>query len=105
MADVGPIPSKADTIQLHHDADLTSTGADIRALAQTEWVTRIGSLVQDWFMPSRPDAGHSSRVRIAFGRRRRRTSSPSAREGSGEFLAKPSFHFHGCAAKSARQRA
>jgi hypothetical protein len=49
----GPALSTAGTIQTYHDAESTSSIADIRALAESEWVTKIGTLVQHWFTTSR----------------------------------------------------
>ena len=52
VAGTGPIASGTETV-LSSNLD-SSACADIRALAEADWVNRIGSLVQDWFSSSRP---------------------------------------------------
>ena len=78
-AEGGPILSKANTVQPDHNADSNSSIADIRALTKTEWVTRIGSLVQDWFMPSREFArSQLAETESLFHHSRRRRASTRA---------------------------
>ena len=50
-----PIRSNPDTIEARRDPDAASARADVRALAQADWVVRIGSSIQDWFASSKSD--------------------------------------------------
>jgi hypothetical protein len=52
----GPIGSTTRTVSLQGAIGPASVRADIQALARTQWANRIGSLMHDWFMPSRSDA-------------------------------------------------
>jgi hypothetical protein len=55
VADGKPRSAPVETVEARRDPDSASARADIHALAQSEWVVRIGSLVQDWFS-SPPEA-------------------------------------------------
>ena len=56
VADSKPNKATPETLEVRRDPDAASARADVHALAQSEWVVRIGSLVQDWFVSSRPSA-------------------------------------------------
>ena len=51
-----PIDPTPSAVRVQADAETASARADILAVAQTEWVMRIGSFVQDWFTAPRSDA-------------------------------------------------
>ena len=55
VADAEPTGAIPATVQARRDPDDASARADVYALAQSEWVVRIGSFVQDWFDSSRPN--------------------------------------------------
>ena len=57
VADGTPTLAIAETLEARRDPDAASARADVHALADSEWLTRIGSLVQDWFTSARPDDG------------------------------------------------
>jgi hypothetical protein len=60
VGDRGPIGSTTETVSLQGGIDPASVRADIEALARTEWASRIGSIIHDWFMPTRSDASPST---------------------------------------------
>jgi methionine-rich copper-binding protein CopC len=55
VADGKQISAIPETVQARSGPDDASSLADVHALAESDWVVRIGSLVQDWFAYSRPD--------------------------------------------------
>ena len=50
-----PINSTPETIEARRDPDAASARADVRALARSEWVVRVGSSIQDWLASARFD--------------------------------------------------